>query len=119
MNDSDAGVRRSNFTYLGVASRDATSAVWPQRFKLTNPLGSVVTVAQAKVFNNLSWGLWTQNWQAQLTPVSKWDQWVDRLEQDILYGLPIEVDISIENMEAIQEYLSNLDAEMMEEFLSH
>ena len=116
--DPDAGIRRSNFTYLGVASRDAKSAVWPQRFKPTNPLGSVVTVAQAKVFNNLSWDLWTQNWQVQLAPVSKWNRWVDRLKQDI-NDPPIEMDIPIEDIEAIQEYLDSLDAEMMEEYLSH
>jgi hypothetical protein len=38
------------------------------------------TMAQVKVFNDASWDLWTQNWHAQLTPVTQWHDWYSQLQ---------------------------------------
>ena len=73
------GVRREHFAYLGIVRSGTRSAVWGQKFRLSNPTKSIFTVAQAKIFNNSSWDLWTQDWQVQLTRVVDWDDWTTRL----------------------------------------
>lgn len=77
--DWTQGVRRSNYSYLGIAKTGATSPVWPQRFAGASPINAVVAVAQAKVFNHSSWDLWTQDWQAELMPVSNWSDWAQQM----------------------------------------
>ena len=77
--DPDTGVRREHFAYLAIVRTGTKSAVWNQKFKLSNPTKSIYTVAQAKVFNNSSWDLWTQDWQVQLTRVQDWGDWTVRL----------------------------------------
>ena len=77
--DPEVGVRREHFAYFSIARTDTKSAVWGKKFKLSNPTNSIYTVAQAKIFNNSSWDLWTQDWQIQLTRVRDWDDWTLRL----------------------------------------
>jgi hypothetical protein len=76
--DPDAGARRAEFSYLGVARRSGGAPAWPARFRRALP-DAVTTVAQAKVFNPSSHDLWTQNWQVQLTPVSQWPDWMNQM----------------------------------------
>ncbi len=76
----DEGVRRSQFSYLGTAAAPDKAPVWPARFSSASPITSVVAVGQAKVFNNDSWDLWTQDWQVQLTPVTQWADWAQRIK---------------------------------------
>ena len=40
----------------------------------------LAAVAQAEVFNNHSWDLWTQMWHTQLRPVDELDGWLTLLE---------------------------------------
>jgi hypothetical protein len=61
--------RRQYLTFLGVAQRDDGAPMWPTRFAGRKPYPNIVSIAQAQVFNNHSWDLWTQMWHAQLTPV--------------------------------------------------
>jgi len=77
--DPDVGARREFFAFLSVARVKNESASWPQKFTLMNPTGSIYCMSQAKVFNNCSWDLWTQDWQVQLTPVVDWGDWTERL----------------------------------------
>jgi hypothetical protein len=70
--DHDLGGRRALFTFLGVARKNHSAPVVPQKFTNPNPLRGMVAVAQAEVFNKTSWDLWTQDWQVQLVPVSNW-----------------------------------------------
>ena len=77
--DPDTGARREYFAYFSIVRSGTKSAVWGKKFQLSNPTGSIYTVAQAKIFNNSSWDLWTQDWQVQLTPVRDWGDWVRRM----------------------------------------
>jgi hypothetical protein len=78
--NSDAGDRRDHFTCLGIAKKNDGATVWPQKFASLSPINSMISMAQVKVFNNASWDLWTQDWRAQLTPVTQWDNWYSQLQ---------------------------------------
>jgi putative Flp pilus-assembly TadE/G-like protein len=82
-----AAARVRPYEYLGVARDDRAPAAWRSRFRsslrrLTHRSEPVWTfaMAQAKVFNNSSWDLWTQDWRTQLAPLENWDLWVDRMD---------------------------------------
>lgn len=115
----DIGVRRSHFAYLGVAHRENRSRVWQQQFQTVNPLEGPVAVAQAEVFNNQSWDLWTQDWQTQLVPVSDWNDWGQRLRQgrDDLSAVGTVVDTT--ETEALMDFLESLTPELFTVFGSH
>lgn len=72
--------RRDNLTFLGIAHQPKEAKFWPEGFDGDRPDRLMVGLAQAEVFNNHSWDLWTQMWHAQLTPVNGLDQWMDELE---------------------------------------
>jgi len=114
----DQGARRTDFTYLGVASRSGQAGVWPQRFKTGNPSGLTVAVSQAEVFNNTSWDLWTQDWQAQLVPVTGWEDWTTSMIAD-LGSWPEESDIDEERVREIVSYLQRINPDLVEVFLNH
>lgn len=117
----DEGIRRDQFTYLGVAARRRVSRIWPQRFATGNPGNIIATVAQAEVFNNKSWDLWTQNWQAKLVPVNNWTDWVNKLDDGIdnVDRAGGGLDTRELNPQTIHDYLNSLDAEFAETFLNH
>jgi hypothetical protein len=117
--DHDAGVRRSDFTLLGIASYESPAKVWPSRFTHGNPSHAVTTVAQAEVFNNLSWDLWTQNWQAQLVPVTRWEDWMARLPATVDSAPAAHPDLDPQQLQAIQEYLDSLPPELVNIFMNH
>jgi len=117
--DVDLGVRRSNFAFLALAKRPTEAPLWTQRFRGANPTEAITTLAQAKVFNNTSWGLWTQDWQVQLTPVNRWADWVRRVADDsdktsMTYGA-----VSSRELEEILQYLRALTPELAEKFIGH
>jgi len=114
--DPDNPYRREWFTYLGIARGPNTSAVWPQRFGTVNPMNAMAAMAQAKVFNNSSWDLWTQDWQVQLTPRSRWHDWVERLEAgegdlDLVNGI-----VPLKLLQDMLEYMRALDSDIAEVF---
>ncbi len=84
--DPDEGYRRKWFMYMGVARGGIHSGVWGEQFSNPNPTGSMLTVAQAKVFNNTSWDLWTQDWRVRLAPVTKWNLWMQDLSDGVADG---------------------------------
>jgi len=117
--DGDDGWRREKFTYLGVVRNPGVAEVWNQRFSTANPDHSVLTVAQVQVFNNKSWDLWTQDWRAQLVPVTKWADWQGRLERDVpgveaMGGLLTEEEVT-----QVLQYISALSPEMVELYMRH
>ena len=116
-NDWDAGVRRSTFSYLGIARTADTAPVWPQRFAGASPIKSVVAVAQAKVFNHSSWDLWTQDWQAELMPVSLWSDWAQRLA-DGKGDLGSVKDVSAGDLDQMQKYIESLK-DAAEPYVNH
>ncbi len=71
--------RLQYLTFLGIARRSNRPSFWPTRFQGDKPYPYNTAIAQAHVFNNHSWDLWTQTWQAQLEPVDRdrFDDWID------------------------------------------
>ncbi len=80
--DSDQGFRRDRFSFLAAARRDNRADVWPEQFSKAHPLDDMVAVAQSIVFNNKSFDLWTQDWQTQLAPTTRWEEWAGRLNME-------------------------------------
>ncbi|MBN1941806.1 MAG: hypothetical protein JW849_00770 [Phycisphaerae bacterium] len=120
----DAGVRRSHFTFLGLAGRSGSAPVWPEKFASGVPGGQATAVSQAEVFNNLSWDLWTQNWQSQLVPVSGWEDWLEQMAES-LDDLPQSsecncgIDFDEENIRALVESLQRINPELVQVFMNH
>lgn len=120
--DRNEGDRRRMFMYLGVATRTGESRVWQSKFLPGNPSGDVAAVSQVSIFNNNSWDLWTQDWQAKLVPVKRWDVWCDRLAETIPDWDPAEitdVDLTQEDLERVLEYMQSISPEMAEAYLVH
>jgi len=123
----DQGVRRNQYTYLGVAVSSADPTVWRRRFASGNPSGRTVAVAQVQIYNPTSWDLWTQDWRVQLVPVTGMEHWRDRLGVDLdLYQDVRAHDDSggilpMAEMDAILEYFEGLtaDGEALEELIHH
>lgn len=113
----DAGIRRTHFSYLGVAEDTDRAVLWRGRFKGVNPAEAIYAVAQAEVFNNKSWDLWTQDWQVRLKPVVGWEDWMDRMDAGAP-DAPAEV-LSVEDIDRAWEYLSTIDEETARIHLQH
>lgn len=75
---------RQALSMLAVARRENKPTIWREMFARSGPEPNMVAVAQAKVFNNHSWDLWTQMWHAKLEPVQSYERWVDELERSII-----------------------------------
>ena len=113
------------YGFLGIVREGAKAEVWPGRFTdITGPdedapVDDIFTVAQVKLFNNRSWDLWTQDWQVQLTPISRWDQWLWELE--IAQWEIGQVGRLVDEQELIEidEYLRSIDEDMTWRFFKH
>jgi len=117
--DVDLGVRRTNFAFLALARSPSEAPLWSQRFSGANPTRAITTLAQAKVFNNTSWGLWTQDWQVQLTPVNRWEDWVERVADGSAQTSQTYGAVSARDLEEILQYLRALTPEFAEKFTGH
>ena len=115
----DLGVRRGVFTYLGVAGRSSEPMVWASRFGSGNPFGRVVAVSQAEIFNTTSWDLWTQDWKAQLVPVTQWNDWVGRMADGAADASATAGLVEPETVSEFAEYLGRFDEQMVGEMLHH
>ena len=73
--------RRSHLTFLAVARQPRTAPIWARAFDRDRPQPYQIAMAQAHVFNDHSWDLWTRMWHAQLEPVQGYDQWLTKLER--------------------------------------
>ncbi|MCK4275268.1 MAG: hypothetical protein KAX78_02065, partial [Phycisphaerae bacterium] len=113
----DEGYRRRLFTYLGLVGRSTAAGVWPSRFSSDYPDGRMVTMAQARVFNNTSWDLWTQDWRVQLVPVTQLDLWKDVLEQGVYQNRP--VDERSVDMQALYDFVQALSPDLTDRYMNH
>ncbi|HAU38233.1 MAG TPA: hypothetical protein DCX07_11035, partial [Phycisphaerales bacterium] len=102
------------FTFLGVASQGDRAPAWPQQFSSASPMNSVVAVAQAELFNNTSWDLWTQDWQTQLVPVTQWDDWVRRLELGVAQAGLTDGQVSEQDVSDMHDYMMRMNREFVE-----
>lgn len=116
--DADSGARRAAFTFLGSARRSLPAALWPAKFSRT-VAAPASAFAQAKIFNNKSWDLWTQDWQVQLMPVTQWEDWRGRLSagQADLPRLTGLVDST--QVQALQQFINDLPASGLDLYVKH
>jgi len=79
---NDYSARLRELTFLGVARQSNRPTFWPTRFQGDKAYPYNTAIAQAHVFNNHSWDLWSQTWQAKLEPVNAdyFDDWVDEAD---------------------------------------
>lgn len=116
--DPDAGWRGDRFSFLGVAVRAASSEVWPRKFGSVNPIGSSVALAEVKVYNNRSWDLWTQDWQASLTPTRNWSNWMERLQTGVA-DVGLTQLLNSADVQEIYEYLDKIPPEQADLYIRH
>ncbi len=88
----DSTARRQFLTFLGVARKPSRPDFWPTRFNGNRAYPYNTAIAQAYIFNNHSWDLWTQTWQAQLEPVTRFDDWVDQADAAVSTSQTANVD---------------------------
>ncbi|MBT7171700.1 MAG: hypothetical protein HN909_08010, partial [Phycisphaerales bacterium] len=117
--NGDEGLRRKNFSFLGIARRNAQAPVWRQQFPESNPSGYITAIAQAELFNNKSWDLWTQDWQVRLVPVTDYPEWCERLSAGKADAYEVETVITPEQLEAAEEYLYSMNQALVDAFLAH
>ena len=106
--DGEIGRPGSPFTFLGLSKQPNAAPMWGQLFN-TSAFDGHVGIAQASVFNNHSWDLWTQMWHAQLEPVQEYERWVSLIEDQIGLASGYE-DLSVGELEELNEYLRSLEA---------
>ncbi len=115
----NVGMRLDKFAMLGVVREETHAPFWKRRFANANPLSSIVAVAQAKIFNNTSWDLWTQDWQAQLNVVTDWEYWVDRVDVGIDEAAYTNGLVPPHEVQTARDYMWNLGADMAADYLTH
>ena len=101
--DGALGVPGSPFTFLGLSKQPNAAPMWGQLFD-TGAFDGHVGIAQASVFNNHSWDLWTQMWHAQLEPVQEFSQWVQLIDNQIDLATGYD-DLSAGELEELNAYL--------------
>jgi hypothetical protein len=124
--DPDVAWRREKFMFLGVARKSMEAPIWPQRFDDPNPIKGALTIAQAKLFNNKSFDLWTQDWRVSLAPVTRvapasdTQSWVARLEAGITEAQSTDC-VTSDEVQTAFDYLSALDSQVapLYTFMSH
>jgi len=101
--------RAEYLTFLGVARKPSTPDFWPSRFDAGRAYPYNSAIAQARVFNNHSWDLWTQTWQAQLEYIrpDDYDDWLDRADQAVDVSLT-NPDMDPDQVREIAEYLRSV-----------
>lgn len=119
MPNADEGYRREAFTFLGVARFSDRARIWPQQFTSANPSGQMLAVAQAKLFNNSSWDLWTQDWQVQLAPVTQWSRWVSTIGGQLGDYARVGDVLPDDQVRQAYEYMQSLSPELMDRQLTH
>jgi len=105
INEDRRGIDR--LTFLGVAQQRHRALMWPGRFTSASPYPYAVGIAQAGVFNNHSFDLWTQMWHAQLETVEPVDQWTAIMERDA-DAAGQNTDLSAEEYDRLQRYLDSV-----------
>ena len=95
------------FALLGVAKQRSTAQMWSELFR-PEAYDGHVAIAQAGIFNNHSWDLWTQMWHAQLEPVQDFAGWVSVMEanRNQASGFP---DLSESEVEGVVDYLRSVE----------
>ncbi len=96
-------------TYLGIARIGDKGPAWPRQFRSGAPYPALVAIAEAHVFNNHSWDMWTQMWHAQLRPVQDYDLWLDRMSASIDDAAASPV-VSEQDLDRLHQYLASIES---------
>ena len=104
--DGAIGYPGSPFTFLGIAKQPNQAPMLTSLYR-TSAYDGHVGLAQAAVFNNHSWDLWTQMWHAQLEPINDYDGWVSLIQSQIGNASGND-DLSTGELENLTEYLDSL-----------
>lgn len=99
----DAEETQDALKLFGIAHQPKAASFWSEKFDDDRPDSTMVAVAQAQVFNNHSWDLWTAMWHAQLTPIERLDDWMETLEDP--QGLEQMPWLDEEDVAAVTAYL--------------
>lgn len=105
-NSPDA--RLKYLTYLGVALKPDEGLMWGTKFGGGKVEPANFGVAQAKVFNDHSWDLWTQMWRVQLEPVSDFSNWTAQVDS-VAQSPPAGLITSPQNVATFQQYLHSVE----------
>lgn len=106
--------------YLGLARETSQANLWPARFTSANPYPNVIALAEAQVFNNQSWDLWTQDWQARLKPVQDYEYWTNqRMNADAADLSAVSQYVHESDLTAIREMLSKYPPDLVEKVSTH
>lgn len=116
--DPDAGGRRATYTFLGAVRKKLVAPAWPGRFSPTVS-DPVTAFAQAKLFNNKSWDLWTQDWQVQLMPVTQWSDWKTRLHPTDAQRQELLGVLNEQHLLALEEFLNYMPADGLDQYVKH
>ncbi len=109
--------RFGRLTFLAVARRGDEAILWRDRHAGGKPYPYNVALAQAAVFNNHSWDLWTQMWSAQLEPVSRYDDWLTAMRSGDTSAL-VAADVPQQDFADLTTYLTHA-AEFAKATLRH
>ncbi len=114
---ADSTNKPNYLSVLAFARQPVVTNVWDSKFKPGQPHQFLTSVSQAKVFNNHSWDLWTQMWQAQLEPVSNVKGWTERM------GATGQSDLSTIGLDPqviadTKEFLTNIEG-LSDAMISH
>ncbi len=101
--------RREFLTFLGVAREPSRPGFWPTRFNGDRAYPYNTAIAQARVFNNHSWDLWTQAWQAKLEPVTDFDDWVARADAAVSASNSID-GLDPDEVQQMADYLRSVQS---------
>lgn len=104
--DGEVGYPGSPFTFLGLAKQPNRAPLWRSLFD-TSAYDGHAAIAQASVFNNHSWDLWTQMWHAQLEPVQEYDQWISLIRSQVGSASGYD-DLSTGELTELLDYLESL-----------
>jgi hypothetical protein len=102
----DEHARREFLSFLAFAEVDDGAIAWRSRFTGNKPYPFQVAMAQAHVFNNHSWDLWTQMWEAQLRPVDGVDHWLELMDSGDTSALPSGV--TEQKVDELKKYLESI-----------
>lgn len=106
-NTAAAGQPGNPFTFLGLAKQPNAAPMWQQLYN-TSAFDGHVGIAQASVFNNHSWDLWTQMWHAQLEPVQNYSEWVQLIDSQADLATGYE-DLSAAELQELNAYLRAIE----------
>jgi len=102
--------------FMTVVRHNEKAPLWPTLFASRSPGKHNMAVAQAEVFNDHSWDLWTQMWRSQLRIIeagqegetNQFSQWVRRFENQ-QENMGIIPDFTEEDAQSFLEYLRSIE----------